>query len=262
MPVFLNLPISNITPTTSTIPITQVPVVGSPSYYPSNGQIIFAAPGIYSARPLFRAPFPEGCYNSHPTPFPNPAPPAHSYVPGLQVVHHPPGYSTYIPHGLKHSHKEVSGLEKRCGSNSSVECTPGRLCHSSSTHPYQSSSHTIAVDRPPFGSTPSQLPGPPVVYQSSKTAKTDTRIPIGVDIDALLSQAPSIPPGAFTALGNLRTLDQSLSNLIHGNRNVYIRGLHPTTDDDTLAAYANRFGRIETCKAIIDVSTGACKGYV
>jgi hypothetical protein len=100
------------------------------------------------------------------------------------------------------------------------------------------------------------------VYQSSKTAKTDTRIPIDVDIDALLSQAPSIPPGVFTALGNLRTLDQSLSNLIHGNRNVYIRGLHPTTDDDTLAAYANRFGRIETCKAIIDVSTGACKGFV
>jgi hypothetical protein len=258
IPVFLNLPISNISPTAPTIPITQVPIVGSPSYYPSNGQIIFVAPAIYSARPLIQAPFLEGCYNSHPTPFPHPAPPAHhSYVPGLQVIQHPPDHSTYIPNRLEHSHKEVPGLEKRCGSNSSVECAPDRFYHRSLAHPDQSSSHIIAVDRPPFRPTPSQLPGPTKVYQSSKTVKTDTRIPI----DALLIQAPSIPPGVFTTRGN-RTLDQSLSNLIHGNRNVYICGLHPTTDDDTLAAYARRFGRIETCKAIIDISTGACKGFV
>jgi hypothetical protein len=59
----------------------------------------------------------------------------------------------------------------------------------------------------------------------------------------------------------MRTLEQSLSNPIYGNRNVYIRGLHPNTDDDTLAAYAARFGRVETSKAIIDTSTGACKGF-
>ncbi|KUJ07373.1 uncharacterized protein LY89DRAFT_601477 [Mollisia scopiformis] len=243
------------------MPITQVPIVGSPSYYPSNGQILFAAPPIYSARPLIQAPFPEGCYNSHPTPFPHPAPPAHhSYVPGLQVIQHPPDHSTYIPNRLEHSHKEVPGLEQRCGSNSSVECAPDRFYHRSLAHPDQSSSHMIAVDRPPLRPTPSQLPGPTKVHQSSKTAKTDTRIPIDVDIDALLIQAPSIPPGVLTTRSNWN-LDQSLSNPIDGNRNVYICGLHPTTDHDTLTAYARRFGRIETCKVIIDISTGACQGF-
>ena len=65
----------------------------------------------------------------------------------------------------------------------------------------------------------------------------------------------------FTPRENMRTLEQSLSNPIFGNRNVYIRGLHPNTDDATLAAYATRFGQVETSKAIIDTSTGACKGY-
>ena len=59
----------------------------------------------------------------------------------------------------------------------------------------------------------------------------------------------------------MRTLDQSLHNPIKNNRNVYIRGLHPNTDDETLAQYAARFGKVETSKAIIDTATGACKGY-
>jgi len=90
-------------------------------------------------------------------------------------------------------------------------------------------------------------------------------IPINVDLDALLVQHPTIPravPAVFTPRENMRTLDQSLSNPIPGNRNVYIRGLHPHTDDETLAAYAARFGKVETSKAIIDTSTGACKGYI
>jgi RNA recognition motif-containing protein len=58
----------------------------------------------------------------------------------------------------------------------------------------------------------------------------------------------------------MKTLEQSLENRIPGNRNVYIRGLHPTTDDDLLYAYAIRFGAVETSKAIIDTGTGACKG--
>ena len=195
MPVFLiNTPI---------IPITQVPVVGSPS----NSQIF----------PVIWVPIPEGCYSSYPTPFPNPAPPTHSYAPGHQVVFYPPGHTAHIRNGLNHLHKEVSGLEKRCGSNSNIRCTPSRLCHSSSTHPEQCSHH----------------------------------------IDDIV-----IPPSVFTTRRHMRTLDQSLSNPIHGNRNVYICGLRTTTDDDTLAAYASRFGTVETCKAIIDISTGLCKGFV
>jgi hypothetical protein len=83
-------------------------------------------------------------------------------------------------------------------------------------------------------------------------------------VDTLLQQHPAIPhavPAVFTPRENMRTLEQSLSNPIFGNRNVYIRGLHPNTDDATLAAYSARFGQVETSKAIIDTSTGACKGY-
>ncbi|KAK7958160.1 RNA binding protein MSSP-2 [Apiospora saccharicola] len=83
-------------------------------------------------------------------------------------------------------------------------------------------------------------------------------------MDALLTRDPAIPqavPAVFTPQENMKTLEQSLTNPIPGNRNVYIRGLHPTTDDDTLYKYAARFGRVETSKAIIDTTTGACKGF-
>ena len=230
MPVFL-------------IPITPVLVVQSPLYYSHNRQI------IYSAQPLIRPMSSEECYNSRPSQFSHPAPPAfHSSAPELQVVQQPSVHFT-------------SGLEKRCSSNSSVECAPGRLLHSSSPHPDQSSSCVTAVDRSPFEPTLSALPGPPKVYQSSETAKSDANILPDVDIDALLIQKPVIPP-SILARENMRSLEQSLFNSMHGNRKVFICGLHPTTGDDTLAAYASRFGRIKESKAILDVSNGTCKGFV
>ncbi|CAI4210747.1 unnamed protein product [Parascedosporium putredinis] len=92
------------------------------------------------------------------------------------------------------------------------------------------------------------------------------QIPAAVDhgIDELLKQSPAIPkavPAVFTPASQIKTLEQSLENRITGNRNVYIRGLHPTTDDDLLLKYTQRFGEVETSKAIIDTGTGACKGF-
>ncbi|KAI4870101.1 hypothetical protein F4820DRAFT_443581 [Hypoxylon rubiginosum] len=72
---------------------------------------------------------------------------------------------------------------------------------------------------------------------------------------------PSAIPAIFTDPKNMKTLEQSLENKMPGNRNVYIRGLHPTTDDALLLKYAERFGKVETSKAIIDAPTGACKGF-
>jgi hypothetical protein len=86
-----------------------------------------------------------------------------------------------------------------------------------------------------------------------------------IHVDALLLQDPTIPPAvpaAFTPLDRKRTLDQSLLNPTKGNRNVYIRGLHPDVDDTTLVSYASQFGRVESSKAINDGSKGACKGYI
>jgi RNA recognition motif-containing protein len=84
-------------------------------------------------------------------------------------------------------------------------------------------------------------------------------------LDELLKTEPAVPkavPAVFTPVGQMKSLEQSLENRIPGNRNVYIRGLHPTTDDDLLLSYAARFGAVETSKAIIDTGTGACKGYL
>ncbi|KOS17841.1 Sporulation-specific protein 5 [Escovopsis weberi] len=83
-------------------------------------------------------------------------------------------------------------------------------------------------------------------------------------LDEHLKKDPAVPkavPAVFTPPGQMKTLDQSLENRIPGNRNVYIRGLHPTTDDDLLFQFASRFGPVETSKAIIDTATGACKGF-
>ena len=43
--------------------------------------------------------------------------------------------------------------------------------------------------------------------------------------------------------------------------NVYIRGLSPDTDDDQLLRLVEKYGTIISHKAIIDKSTGFCKGY-
>ena len=43
--------------------------------------------------------------------------------------------------------------------------------------------------------------------------------------------------------------------------NIYIRGLHPSTNDDDLLKIVAEFGNILSSKAIVDLKTGVCKGY-
>lgn len=89
--------------------------------------------------------------------------------------------------------------------------------------------------------------------------------PTDDNMKQVIEQEPSIPlavPAVFTPRESMKTVEQSLANNIPGNRNVYIRGLHPTTDDELLLKYAERFGPVETSKAIIDTGTSACKGFV
>ncbi|KAJ5982968.1 Nucleotide-binding alpha-beta plait [Penicillium waksmanii] len=82
------------------------------------------------------------------------------------------------------------------------------------------------------------------------------------DLDALTQQDPAIPravPAMWTNPSEL-TLAKCLENR-EGITNVYIRGFLPETTDDMLHAYAFRFGKIERCKAIVDLDTGLCKGF-
>ncbi len=59
----------------------------------------------------------------------------------------------------------------------------------------------------------------------------------------------------------MKPLDRSLENP-NGVTNVYVRGLLPDTNDEILHKLASRFGEIVSSKAIIDLNTGTCKGYV
>lgn len=82
-----------------------------------------------------------------------------------------------------------------------------------------------------------------------------------LDLDALTQQEPAIPsavPAPWSS-NSQRTLDKALKNEF-GITNVYIRGLLPDTTDDMLHSYAARFGEIISCKAILDLETGLCKG--
>ncbi|KAK2783584.1 hypothetical protein FQN52_009588, partial [Onygenales sp. PD_12] len=82
------------------------------------------------------------------------------------------------------------------------------------------------------------------------------------DLDALMQQDPPIPravPAMWTNPSDL-TLAKCLENR-EGITNVYIRGFLPETTDEMLLAYASRFGKIDRCKAIVDLETGLCKGF-
>ncbi|KAL4946810.1 hypothetical protein BDV06DRAFT_229688 [Aspergillus oleicola] len=82
------------------------------------------------------------------------------------------------------------------------------------------------------------------------------------DLESLVQQEPAIPravPAMWTNPTDL-TLAKCLENR-EGITNVYIRGFLPETTDEMLHAYAGRFGKIDRCKAIVDLDTGLCKGF-
>jgi RNA recognition motif. (a.k.a. RRM, RBD, or RNP domain) len=102
-----------------------------------------------------------------------------------------------------------------------------------------------------------QIIQPYLQYQMMKTSNGY----VLQDLEALTQQDPPIPravPAMWTNPSDL-TLAKCLENR-EGITNVYIRGFLPETTDEMLHAYASRFGKIERCKAIIDLETGLCKG--
>ncbi|KAK4193745.1 hypothetical protein QBC35DRAFT_468623 [Podospora australis] len=151
---------------------------------------------------------------------------------------------------------EVPGLENRRGSYSTTESTPATPAF------FGSNSERGANPRVSVFRSSYTTPSPEQVVMPGSLAKASQ--PIDDELLALLKESPAIPeavPAVFTPPTHTKSIEQCLENRIHGNRNVYIRGLHPTTDDELLHSYAARFGKVEQSKAIIDTSTGACKGF-
>lgn len=221
--------------------------------------LLYPTTGVPTLKPAEAALYAASHYHA-----PAQYPPYFQYAGGYPMVPFTPLRSGY--YAAPELHKDAPGLDNRRSSYSTTESTPGTPYYGAMGARFENG--TYIADRSPLYSTPSphqaihhQLLTIPVPTKLPLRKSGD--IPIDIDMDALVKQHPPIPeaiPACFTPKESQHTLEQSLSNPIPGNRNVYIRGLHPDTDDEMLAAYAVRFGRIETTKAIIDTSTGACKG--
>lgn len=174
-----------------------------------------------------------------------------------------PGRSNAAHPRMDRGHSEVPGLENRRGSYSTTESTPATPFYTGVSH-RENGPRVANLDRSAYTTPSPQQMGMSNLHVD---APAKPALPTISDhaLDELLKQNPAIPkavPAVFTPPGQMKTLEQSLENRIPGNRNVYIRGLHPTTDDELLYQFACRFGAVETSKAIIDTGTGACKGYV
>ena len=255
----LNVPNGNIPAATNTISTVNTPQY----FFTQDGQIVYmSSANIYSAQPVQTAHLPEGSYAYTPGLAYATQAAYSGYMPGYAMMPYTQPRQGYMGDRQGVMHKDVPGLENRRGSYSTNESAPGTPFYGSLG---QRDHGTViaAVDRSPIYSTPSpQIPHNINLPQAGKPLPYKP-ISVNYDTDALAQQHIVIPhavPAVFTPRENMRTLDQSLSNPIYGNHNVYIRGLHPNTNDETLAAYAALFGRVETSKAIIDTATGACKG--
>lgn len=121
------------------------------------------------------------------------------------------------------------------------------------------------IDRSPAANYLYNTPSPPQVPQSVpyQMMKGSGGRYVLQNIDALLKKDPPIPPAVPAMFTNPNdvTLAKCLENR-EGITNVYIRGFLPETTDEILHAYASRFGKIDRCKAIVDLDTGLCKGFV
>ncbi|KAH7150069.1 RNA binding protein MSSP-2 [Dactylonectria estremocensis] len=173
-----------------------------------------------------------------------------------------PGRASTAHHRIDRGHSDVPGLENRRGSYSTTESTPVTPFYTGISH-RENGPRVASLDRSTY-TTPSPHQLGMTAMHVEAPAKASPPTMSDHALDELLKQNPAVPkavPAVFTPPGQMKSLEQSLENRILGNRNVYIRGLHPTTDDDLLFQFAARFGAVETSKAIIDTSTGACKGF-
>jgi hypothetical protein len=180
---------------------------------------------------------------------------------GAYMFPYTPGRATSYADRMDRGLRDLPGLENRRGSYSTTatESAPGTPFFGGMGDRH-SAPRVMSADRSSYTTpSPQQL----AVSGTYGSVSSKGKRVAEAELRVLVEQDPSIPsavPAVFTTPEQRKTLDQCLENRIDGNRNVYIRGLHPTTDDELLLKYASRFGEVEQSKAIIDTTTGACKG--
>lgn len=127
--------------------------------------------------------------------------------------------------------------------------------------------NVAGADRPSIVNFPYATPSPTSVIQPYVAGPMqpmkcpDNKNYESVNLDILTQQPPAIPravPALWTNQEDL-SLAKCLQNP-EGITNIYIRGFLPDATDQDIHDYAARFGDIESCKAIVDMDTGKCKG--
>ncbi|ELR09796.1 hypothetical protein VC83_06801 [Pseudogymnoascus destructans] len=256
---------AHISAPNGTIPAASntIPGVNTPQYFFSQDGQIFCMPSanIFSTQPVATAHLQDGSYAAYAPGLTYATQTGYSgYMPGYAMMPYAQARQGHLSDRQGAMHKDVPGLDNRRGSYSTNESAPGTPFYGSLGHG-DHGTVIATVDRSPIYSTPSpQIPHNVNVPQAGKPLPYKA-IPVNYNVATHDEIIPEAIAAVFTPNESKRSLEQSLSNPIYGNRNVYIRGLHPDTNDETLAAYANIFGRVETSKAIIDTGTGTCKGF-
>lgn len=180
--------------------------------------------------------------------------------PGCPMVPGPvQGYSW--PYLMNYDVQDHSGHKRNWGSSDEHKPMAPSTIDSGSHPGFYQNPVTSNVDGSAAHGGPftvgAHLTQPILPYQMMKTASGY----ILQDLEVLTQQEPPIPravPAMWTNPSDL-TLAKCLENR-EGITNVYIRGFLPETTDDMLYSYASRFGKIDRCKAIVDLDTGMCKG--
>ncbi|RTE80758.1 hypothetical protein BHE90_004744 [Fusarium euwallaceae] len=180
----------------------------------------------------------------------------------LPLMPFTPGRANAVHARVDRTQSEAPGLENRRNSYSTTESAPATPFYAGGVAHHENGPRVASLDRSAYTTpSPQQLGLMPAHAEASKSKLSAMS---ERTLDDMLEKKPVIPkavPAVFTPAAQMKGVEQSLQNPIPGNRNVYIRGLHPTTDDELLYHYASRFGPVETSKAIIDTGTGACKGF-
>lgn len=172
-----------------------------------------------------------------------------------------PGYAApYLMNGdaqdpnLQKRHSWGSNEENKPVAQSSSETGTQQEYYPSTTVPSMDGS---SLQSYPYSNISQPLAPPCLPLQMMKTSTGY----VLQDLEALTQQEPAIPravPAMWTNPSEM-TLAKCLENR-EGITNVYMRGFLPETTDEMLHAYASRFGKIDRCKAIVDLDSSLCKG--
>lgn len=260
------------TPIKGTVPLAMSPfdLSGARTLY--NGQLVYLSNGTLPNGALFNGVPPASSFYPATMPgqdqlgqlpylstgmYPNVSPNC-SILPGTI-----PGYT--VPYLMNNEVQDPAGQKRTsCGSHDESKSVTQPSPDTGTQQEYYPNSTTApsmdGSSLPSYQYNMAQLLGPPCLpLQMMKTSNGY----VLQDLEALTQQEPAIPravPAMWTNPSEM-TLAKCLENR-EGITNVYIRGFLPETTDEMLYTYASRFGKIDRCKAIVDLDSGHCKGYI